>query len=387
MGQVFTSIPSPANNVWNLGPFPIRFYAVMILAGIFTAIWFGNKRWIARGGVDGDVADVALWAVPCGVIGGRLYHVLTDWATYFGTGGRGFSSSLKIWEGGLGIWGAVALGALGAYIGCARKGIAFAPFADAIAPALVFAQAIGRWGNWFNQELFGRPTSVAWGLHIDMSHRPVEYIQYSTFHPTFLYESLACLIIGLIVIKADSTYLMGHGRVFALYVTLYCAARGGIETLRVDQAHTIFGIRLNVFTAVVLGFLALTYLVVIGERKQGREVLLDGKYASPEQIESRKRDIEAETTSETSAEANVHVAVDFEEEGEPELAVAPAAPVLLVTSSAEELDKNLLSLVQADHATDTLTQSDEIVREPGAQEYIVPRHGASRARRAKPKGS
>lgn len=349
MGQVFTSIPSPPHHVWNLGPFPIRFYAVMILAGIFTAIWFGDKRWVARGGVSGQVADVALWAVPFGVIGGRAYHVFTDWATYFGTGGRGFLASLKIWEGGLGIWGAIALGALGAYIGCARKGLAFAPFGDALAPAIAFAQAIGRWGNWFNQELFGRPTQVPWALQIDSVHRPAEYVQYSTFHPTFLYESIACVAIAFIVMKADRIYLMGHGRVFALYVALYCAARGVIETLRIDQAHTIFGIRFNVFTAVVVGFLALAYLVIVGERKQGREIILKGQYAS-EQLLAEQLE-----TPRESAEPVI-------EEVEPETS-------------------NDTTLVE-EQVAENRTQSDDI---PLPQEVPTVR-GASRARRAKPKG-
>ena len=337
MGQVFTSIPSPPHNVWNLGPFPVRFYAVMILAGIFTAIWFGDKRWVSRGGVTGQVADVALWAVPFGVIGGRAYHVFTDWATYFGTGGRGFLASLKVWEGGLGIWGAIILGAVGAYIGCARQGLAFAPFADAVAPAIVFAQAIGRWGNWFNQELFGRPTQVPWALQIDTAHRPAEFIQFATFHPTFLYESIACFVVGFIVIRIDRIFLMGHGRVFALYVALYCAARGVIETLRIDQAHTIFGIRFNVFTSVIVGFLALAYLIIIGERKQGREIILEGKYASEAQLAARVVDSEVSTETE-AAQASVSNdnVLPFVSPQEPQIDVVPPVSDLPAENEVSE---------------------------------------------------
>jgi len=279
MTDIVASIPSPGHGVWNLGPVPIRAYALMILLGIVAAIWLGNKRWIERGGLPNQVSDIAMWAVPFGVIGGRLYHVLTDWSAYFGPGGRGFVASLQIWEGGLGIWGAVALGAVGAYIGCARSGLAFAPFADAIAPAIVLAQAIGRWGNWFNQELFGRPTDAPWGLAIDAAHRPEGYLAYSTFQPTFLYESIACLAILGVLLWADRKFALSHGRVFALYLALYCTARGAIETIRIDDAHTLLGIRLNVFTAIIVGLLALLYLVKVSEVAHGREIVVDGKYA------------------------------------------------------------------------------------------------------------
>ena len=270
-------IPSPSESVWQLGPFPLRAYALCILVGIFQAVWLGNRRFIARGGLDGQVTDIAMWAVPFGVIGGRLYHVMTDWEIYFSEGGKGFLGALRIWEGGLGIWGAIALGGVGAWIGAKRQGVAFAPFADSIAPGVAFAQAIGRFGNWFNQELFGRPTTLPWGLEIDTANRPTNFTQFETFHPTFLYEAIACTLIGLFLLRADKRYVMGHGRVFALYVAMYCAARGLIETLRIDDAHLILGIRLNVFTALLIGAGALLYLVRSSERNPGREVLSGGK--------------------------------------------------------------------------------------------------------------
>ncbi len=273
MIHISTSIPSPGQGVWHLGPIPIRAYALCILAGIFVAVWWGNKRFIARGGIDGQVAEVAIIAVPMGVIGGRLYHVLTDWQAYFGVGGKGFFGALKVWEGGLGIWGALALGGVGAYIGCKREGIPLPTFADSVAPGIAVAQAMGRWGNYFNQELFGKPTTLPWALRIDPQYRPAGYEQYSTFHPTFLYESIACLIIAGIVVWADKKFVMGHGRVFALYLALYCAARGAIETMRIDEAHHIAGIRLNVFTAMIVGSCALVYLIKSLERHPGREVL------------------------------------------------------------------------------------------------------------------
>jgi prolipoprotein diacylglyceryl transferase len=250
---------------------------MFILVGIFVAVWLGNKRWVARGGLDGQVADIAMWAVPFGIVGGRIYHVLTDWELYFSEGGKGLLGALRIWEGGLGIWGALALGGVGAWIGAKRLGVPFAPFADSIAPGVAFAQAIGRLGNWFNQELFGRPTTLPWGLEISVENRPTEFTQFETFHPTFLYEALACVAIGFFVIWADKRYVMGHGRVFALYVALYCAARGLIETMRIDDARHILGIRFNVFTALFIGAMALLYLVRSSEKNPGRELMHEGK--------------------------------------------------------------------------------------------------------------
>jgi len=253
-------IPSPSQGVWHLGPFPIRAYALCIIAGIIVAIWLGNRRWVARGGQPGTVADVAVWAVPFGIVGGRLYHVATSWQPYFGAGGHPIDA-LKIWQGGLGIWGAVALGALGAYIGCRRQGVMLPPFGDALAPGLALAQALGRWGNYFNQELFGRPTTLPWGLKIDVAHRPKGYEQYATFHPTFLYESLWCVVIAVILVWADRRFELGHFRVFLLYGALYTAGRFWFELLRIDDANHILGLRVNtwvssiVFAAAVAGFI------------------------------------------------------------------------------------------------------------------------------------
>jgi prolipoprotein diacylglyceryl transferase len=161
-------IPSPSRGVLYLGPIPLRGYAFCIIIGVFVAVWLGNKRWIARGGRAGTVADIAVWAVPFGLVGGRLYHVITDYELYFSEG-RDWVDAFKIWEGGLGIWGAIALGAVGAWIGCRRRGIPLPAYADAIAPGIAFAQAIGRWGNWFNQELYGKPTDLPWALEITSS--------------------------------------------------------------------------------------------------------------------------------------------------------------------------------------------------------------------------
>jgi prolipoprotein diacylglyceryl transferase len=277
MVAVPASIPSPDQGVWYLGPVPLRAYALIIVLGILVAVWFGNRRWIERGGSSGTVADIALWAVPFGIVGGRLYHVISDNQLYFGPGGSGLGGAVQIWQGGLGIWGAVLGGALGAWIACRRRGIPLPPFGDAIAPAIILAQAIGRFGNYFNQELFGAPTDLPWALQIAVVHRPDGYTQFATFHPTFLYEVLWNLGVFFVLLWADRRFSMGHGRVFALYVALYCLGRAWIESLRIDTANHILGLRLNVWTAVLVGLGAVVYIVVSARLRPGRE--------APEQLE------------------------------------------------------------------------------------------------------
>ncbi|MFD8305697.1 prolipoprotein diacylglyceryl transferase [Streptomyces sp. NPDC059690] len=264
-------IPSPSRGVLYLGPIPLRGYAFCIIIGVFVAVWLGNKRWIARGGRAGTVADIAVWAVPFGLVGGRLYHVITDYELYFSQG-RDWVDAFKVWQGGLGIWGAIALGALGAWIGCRRRGIPMPAYADAVAPGIALAQACGRWGNWFNQELYGKETHVPWALHITSSTdgRVPGY-----YHPTFLYESLWCIGVALLVIWADKRFNMGHGRAFALYVAAYCVGRAWIEYMRVDDAHHILGLRLNDWTAGIVFLLAVTYIVVSAKKRPGREAVVE----------------------------------------------------------------------------------------------------------------
>ncbi|WP_031521144.1 prolipoprotein diacylglyceryl transferase [Streptomyces sp. NRRL F-5123] len=267
-------IPSPSHGVVHLGPVPLRGYAFCIIIGVFIAVWYGNKRWIARGGKVGTVADIAVWAVPFGLVGGRLYHVITDYELYF-TDGKDWVDAFKVWQGGLGIWGAIAMGALGAWIGCRRRGIALPAYADAIAPGIALAQAAGRWGNWFNQELYGKPTTLPWGLKIDAAHRPDATPDLVTYHPTFLYESLWCVGVALLVIWADRRFKLGHGRAFALYVAAYTVGRFWIEHMRVDYAHRILGMRLNDWTAIVVFAAAVVYLVVSSRLRPGREAVVE----------------------------------------------------------------------------------------------------------------
>lgn len=266
------SIPSPSNGVWHLGPVPIRGYALCIILGIVLAIWIGEKRWVARGGEAGEVMDLAIWAVPFGLVGGRLYHVATDWELYFGEG-RNPVTALYVWRGGLGIWGAIALGAVGVWLYARSRGIKLLPMLDALAPGVLVAQAVGRWGNWFNQELYGKPTDLPWGLEIDVAHRPAQYLDVATYHPTFLYECLWNLAAFAVLIWLDRRYRLGHGRVVALYVMLYTAGRGWIENMRIDdvQLDDVLGLRFNVWTSIVLFVLAAVGFAWSARRHPGRE--------------------------------------------------------------------------------------------------------------------
>jgi prolipoprotein diacylglyceryl transferase len=256
------SIPSPSRGVVHLGPFPLRAYALCILLGIFAAIFLAGRRWEARGGERRTISDIAVWAVPGGLVGARLYHVATDYQLYDDRP----LDALRIWDGGLGIWGGVAGGALTAWFVARRWDIDFWGLADAAAPALALAQAIGRWGNWFNQELFGRPTSLPWGLEIDPQNRPDGYGASGTFHPTFLYESLWNLVVVGIVLVVEKRVSLRKGRLFAVYVAAYTFGRFWIELLRIDPAHEILGLRVNDWTSVIVFVVAMAFVVTGIER-------------------------------------------------------------------------------------------------------------------------
>jgi prolipoprotein diacylglyceryl transferase len=259
------SLPSPAEGVWYLGPLPLRAYALCIILGIVAAIWLAERRWVSRGGERGAVSDVSLWAIPFGIVGGRLYHVITDPQLYFADGQNPWNA-FAVWRGGLGIWGAIALGAVGAWIGARRAGISFSELAWALAPAIPLAQAIGRWGNWFNQELFGRPTDLLWGLRIDPEHRPAGYETQTTFHPTFLYESMWNLGLAGLLIWAGGRFRMTGGQLFAVYVMGYTAGRSWIEYLRIDTVNHVLGVRLNVWTSIAV-FMAAAVAFSIATRR------------------------------------------------------------------------------------------------------------------------
>ncbi len=249
------SIPTPTTSAVAIGPLTIHFYALCIIAGVAVAIWLGNRRFTAaHSNVEGVVADVAIFAVPAGVIGGRLYHVVTSPEQYFGSDGK-ILDIFKIWNGGLGIWGAISLGTAAAYISYRRIDTTkelppFSSFAGALAPGLLFAQAIGRWGNWFNGELFGTPLDAPWALSIPRNLRPVDFQEFKTFHPTFLYESLWCILLALVLIYLTPKF--SGAALFSLYVAGYSAGRFFIEGLRIDQAHVWGGLRLNQYVSLIL---------------------------------------------------------------------------------------------------------------------------------------
>jgi prolipoprotein diacylglyceryl transferase len=253
--------------VLHLGPVPIRAYALCIILGIVVAVMVCDRRLQARGGPAGVTAEVATWAVPFGLVGARIYHVATNPELYWGSRGQGTLAAFEIWHGGLGIWGGVAGGAVGAWIGCRRHHVDFAMFADALAPGIVLAQAVGRWGNYFNQELFGRPTSLPWGLEISPANCPQQYLSpaghcTTTFHPTFLYESLWDIVVALLVIWADRRWRLTRGRAFALYVALYTFGRFWVESLRIDDAHKFLGLRLNDWVSIVVFIAAVAFVAL-----------------------------------------------------------------------------------------------------------------------------
>ncbi|RAS61379.1 prolipoprotein diacylglyceryl transferase [Lentzea atacamensis] len=292
LNAVLATIPSPDQGVWYLGPLPIRAYALCIIAGIIVAIWWGERRWVARGGIKGEVTDIAVWAVPFGLVGGRLYHVITDNQKYFGPG-KNPLAALEIWNGGLGIWGAIALGAVGAWIACRRKGIPLPALADALAPGIVVAQAIGRLGNYFNQELYGGDTTLPWGLEIYRRVTPegredalagvaIDHTPIQVVHPTFLYELLWNLGVALLIVWADRKFRLGHGRVFALYVAGYTAGRFWIEMMRTDEATLIFGTRVNVFVSALVFIGAVAYFIIARSRGEREDVAALRATAEPE---------------------------------------------------------------------------------------------------------
>lgn len=243
-------LPSPPTGVWHVGPVPIRAYALCILTGVVVAVWWGQRRYQARGGQPGVVADVAAWAVPAGLVGARLYHVVTDPELYFARGANPWDA-FAVWHGGLGIWGGVGGGVIGAGFACRRLHVRLEDLAWALAPALPVAQAIGRFGNWFNQELYGRPSGLPWALRIDPAHRPADTPSIGLYQPTFAYEALWDLGVAGLVVWAQRRWRLTGGQAFALYVAGYTAGRGWIEALRVDHANRLLGLRLNDWTSLV----------------------------------------------------------------------------------------------------------------------------------------
>ncbi|MHA7664597.1 prolipoprotein diacylglyceryl transferase [Mycolicibacterium sp. HS_4_1] len=354
-------IPSPAQGVWHLGPVPIRAYALCIITGIIAALVIGDRRWVARGGEAGVIYDIALWTVPFGLIGGRLYHLMTDWRTYFAEGGAGIGAAVRIWDGGLGIWGAVALGGVGAWIGCRRHGIPLPAFGDAIAPGIILAQAIGRLGNYFNQELYGRPTDLPWGLEIFQRSDGSGVVNphllngvstgqvYEIVHPTFLYELLWNLLVFFLLLWADRRFKLGHGRLFALYVAAYCVGRFGVELMRSDTATLIAGIRVNSFTSTFVFIGAVVYMMVAPRGREDPATL-----GGPQAEEAEAEEFDAE--------------IEVEAEGAAPLAVAAGvvAGGTTETDDAEDAD-----LVEPEADSEVADEADAVEIQPDEPEALA----------------
>ena len=263
------SIPSPSSGEIDLGPVQVHAYGLMLLLGIVAATWLTGRRWTGRWAFWRDprgdlVFRVAMWGVLGGIVGARLYHVVTSWSTVDGEWWEPFA----VWEGGLGVWGGIAGGVLvGAWV-VHRAGESVLAFMDAVAPGLLLAQAIGRWGNYFNQELFGEPTSLPWGLEIDFENRPEQFASETTFHPTFLYESLWSLLGVFVLLLVDRWARIRPPGLFCLYVAWYTFARFFMELLRVDEAHEWFGLRLNAWVSIAVFVLALVGFVWSQRREE-----------------------------------------------------------------------------------------------------------------------
>ncbi|MFC9968674.1 prolipoprotein diacylglyceryl transferase [Nocardia ignorata] len=291
VNSVLAYIPSPPQGVWQLGPFPLRAYALCIILGIIVAIWWGERRWQQRGGQAGAVLDVAMFAVPFGLVGGRIYHVATDWHKYFGPD-KNPVEALYIWQGGLGIWGAVFFGGIGAWIACRIYKIPLPALGDAIAPAVLLAQAIGRLGNYFNQELYGRTTEVPWGLEIyarydtetgarDMMNGVSTGQVLEVVHPTFLYEMVWNVLVVVLLVQIDKRYRIGHGRLFALYVAGYSFGRFFVELMRSDEATHVLGIRVNSFTSALVFLGAMAYFALATKGREDPALLQPGAAPRP----------------------------------------------------------------------------------------------------------
>lgn len=297
---MIASIPSPGSNT--LGPF--HMYGLMIAIGVIVAVEVARKRWRDRGGNPDDIYAIAFWAVPAGLIGARMYHVATDWNRLY-SGGRWWPDAFKIWNGGLGIPGGVALGVVVGLWVAHRRGARFPSILDAVVPALSLAQAIGRLGNWWNQELFGRPTSLPWGVQIDVAHRPPEYIGSSAFQPTFLYEMLWNLALFGLLVWIDRKRVLRPGNILPLYVGGYFLGRLWIEALRSDTASTIGPFRINIWMSIIGIAGALLVLFVRGIRRRPDDTddsYVDGHRWSPD----AEFDAEPEPESEPKEQDDSH---------------------------------------------------------------------------------
>ncbi|HSK32072.1 MAG TPA: prolipoprotein diacylglyceryl transferase [Propionicimonas sp.] len=268
-------IPSPSISSFQIGPLTIHIYALCLITGIIAAWIIGLRRWRARGGRTESFETVLIWTIPLGVVGARIYHVLTHLGDYFAPGINPWSAFF-IWEGGIAIYGAVGFGALACWWASRRQQISFTALADSLAPGIAVGQAVGRFGNWFNQELYGQPTDLPWGLEIDPAHRAPGFEQYATFHPTFLYESFWNLLVAGITVWADRRFRLGRGKVFALYIALYGFGRIFTEHIRLDYSYEVFGpIRFNEAVAMLICLVGIVAFVLLTRFRPGREDVVE----------------------------------------------------------------------------------------------------------------
>ena len=285
MINILQSIPSPTISTIQVGPFIVHFYALFILLGIAVAVFVGSRRWAARGGQKGAILDIALWAVPLGIVGARIFHVLTHFNFYFHKGADPLDV-FKIWEGGLAIYGGLIFGVLGGWLAARNLGARLLSIADVLAPAILLAQGIGRLGNYFNQELFGQPTTMPWGLEIPSSNKayPLGFPEGVLFHPTFLYE-LLWNVLGfvLIVFVFEKSFNLRNGRGFAAYLVYYSIGRAFIESIRIDESDYYLGLRTNVWSAILTIAVGVALFVWSSRKQPGTEpsVYLPGREPEP----------------------------------------------------------------------------------------------------------
>ena len=265
MPTVVASIPSPDNGVVDVGPLPLHVYGLLLAIGVLVAAWIAERRWVARGGDAKTFNDMAIWIVIGGVVGARVYHVISDYQLFTDDWLRAF----QIWKGGLSIWGVLGGGAIAVIVMTRIKHVETIVLFDCIAPGLLAAQALGRWGNYANQELFGGPTDLPWGLEISPANRPAGYQNVETFHPTFLYESLYCLFLLGVLLLVERRFRLRKGQTLALYLATYTFGRFFFEHLRVDPANEIFGVRINSWVSAIVCILSIAWFVWLGRR--GRE--------------------------------------------------------------------------------------------------------------------
>lgn len=330
MTPLLASIPPPPFRNLEIGPLNLRMYGLMIALGVLAAVWIAQKRWQARGHDPADIASLAMWAVPAGIVGARAYHVATDWQLFEGREWHAFA----IWEGGLGIPGAIAAGVLAGYIYARVKKLNLPDLFDTVAPALPVAQAIGRWGNYFNQELFGRPTDLPWAVEVDLADRPAGFTQFSTFHPTFLYESLWNLALAAVIVFVVERYIkLRPGRLFAIYVGGYGLGRLWVEDLRIDPANEPGGLRVNTWMSILLIVGSAAFLLMdrfrpapapaatVADGDDAVEAVADGDDAAEAVVESDNEKADEGTTDEAEGEKTDAVAADSDVDGEADPAI------------------------------------------------------------------